>query len=257
MIVLNTQGIVLKAIKYEENDVILTLFTRKLGKVSAIAKGAKKNKSRLLSSSQLFSYSNYTLRKQKTMYKVSQSEIIKSFYDISHDIDAFSYATYVTKLVENSTFENQTNNRLFVLLAQTLYLYSQSNNDKKFITHAFELKFLDYIGFKPIVNRCCRCSTKDLSNPVFNVYEGGILCNTCSKNSANNLKIDITTLKLIEYILNNDILQCSKAKVSKYIIFELEKILRQYLNVYVDNVNKKSINLLKTIKNNKGVDIGE
>ncbi|MBF4759739.1 DNA repair protein RecO, partial [Clostridioides difficile] len=39
MIILNTQGIVLKAIRYKESDIILTLFTRKLGKVSAIAKG--------------------------------------------------------------------------------------------------------------------------------------------------------------------------------------------------------------------------
>ena len=36
MIILNTQGIVLKAVRYNENDVILTLFTRKLGKVVAI-----------------------------------------------------------------------------------------------------------------------------------------------------------------------------------------------------------------------------
>ena len=59
------------------------------------------------------------------MYRVSQSDTIKSFYDISYDIEAFSYATYVTKLIENTTLENQTNNRLFILLAQTLYLKLQ------------------------------------------------------------------------------------------------------------------------------------
>ncbi len=257
MIILNTQGIVLKAVRYEENDVILTLFTRKLGKVAALAKGAKRNKSSLLSSSQLFSYSNYTLKKQGGMYRVSQSDIIKSFYDISYDIESFSYATYVTKLVEGSTLENQTNNRLFILLAQTLYLYTQKNVDKKFITHAFELKFLDYIGFRPLVNRCCGCGTQNLINPTFDVYEGGVLCNICSENSGNNLKLDITTLKLMEYILSNDILQCSKAKVSKYITYELEKVLRKYLNVYVDNVNLKSLSLLQSIQNNKGVDKGE
>lgn len=257
MIILNTQGIVLKAVRYEENDVILTLFTRKLGKVAALAKGAKRNKSSLLSSSQLFSYSNYTLKKQGGMYRVSQSDIIKSFYDISYDIESFSYATYVTKLVEGSTLENQTNNRLFILLAQTLYLYTQKNVDKKFITHAFELKFLDYIGFRPLVNRCCGCGTQNLINPTFDVYEGGVLCNICSENSENNLKLDITTLKLMEYILSNDILQCSKAKVSKYITYELEKVLRKYLNVYVDNVNLKSLSLLQSIQNNKGVDKGE
>lgn len=257
MIILNTQGIVLKAVRYEENDVILTLFTRKLGKIAALAKGAKKNKSSLLSSSQLFSYSNYTLKKQGSMYRVSQSDIIKSFYDISYDIEAFSYATYITKLVEGSTLENQTNNRLFILLAQTLHLYTQPDVDKKYITRAFELKFLDYIGFKPVVNRCCGCGTKNLGKPTFNVYEGGTLCKICSENSENNLDIDITTLKLMEYILSNDILQCSKAKVSKYITYELGKILKQYLNVYVDNVNLKSLNLLQSIQNNKGVDKGE
>ena len=117
MIILNTQGIVLKAVRYKENDVILTLFTRKLGKVSAIAKGAKRNKSSLLSSAQLFSYANYTLKRKGNMYTVNQSDTIKSFYDISYDIEAFSYATYITKLVEGSTCENQTNNRLFILLA--------------------------------------------------------------------------------------------------------------------------------------------
>lgn len=257
MIILNTQGIVLKAVRYEENDVILTLFTRKLGKVSVLAKGAKRNKSALLSSSQLFAYSNYTLKKQGSMYRVNQSEIIKSFYDLSYDIESFSYATYVTKLVENTTLENQTNNRLFVLLAQTLYLYTQENVDKKFITRAFELKFLDYIGLKPVINRCSCCQNKDLSNATFNVYEGGVLCKNCSEEVEENLKIDMTTLKLMEYILSNDILKCSKAKVSKYITYELRKILSLYLNTYVDNINVKSLSVLKNIQNNKGVDTGE
>lgn len=257
MIIMNTQGIVLKAVRYKENDVILTMFTRKLGKVVAIAKGAKKNKSSLLSSSQLFSYSNYTLKKQGNMYRVSQSDTIKSFYDISYDIEAFSYATYVTKLVENTTLENQTNNRLFILLAQTLYLYSQQNVDKKFITRAFELKFLDYMGLKPVVNRCAICNSKELSNSTFNVYEGGVICSKCNENMEENIKVDVTTIKLMEYILSNDILQCSKAKVSKYITYELERILKKYLNAHIDNVNFKSLHLLQSLENIKGVDKGE
>ena len=65
MIVLNTQGIVLKSVTYKENDLILTIFTRKLGKISAIARGAKKSKSSLLSSSQIFAYANFTLKKRR------------------------------------------------------------------------------------------------------------------------------------------------------------------------------------------------
>ena len=257
MIILNTQGIVLKAVRYKDNDLILTIFTRKLGKIAALAKGAKKNKSSLLSSSQLFSYSNYTLIKHGNMYRVNQSDTIKSFYDLSYDLEAFSYATYITKLVESSTLENQTNNRLFVLLAQTLYLYTLDNVDKQFITRAFELKFLDYIGFKPIINRCVSCGEKNSNNFVFNSYEGGILCESCSNIFNENKKIDITTIKLMEYILSNDILRCSKAKVSKYITYELQNILKQYLMIYLDDVNFKSLNLLNELEKNKGVDQGE
>lgn len=254
MIIVNTQGIVLRSARYKESDLILTIFTRKLGKVSAIAKGAKRNKSSLLSSSQVFSYSNFTLKKQGNMYRVSQSETIKSFYDIAYDIDAFSYATYITSLVEGSIYENQSNNRLFVLLAQTLYLYTQKDIDKEFVTKAFELKFLDYAGFKPIVNRCVNCNTTNIKNSVFNVDEGGILCEKCKENHVYNFKIDSTTIKLMDYVFRNDIITCSKAKVSKYIVNELDKILKVYIQVYIDNVNIKSLHLFQGIENNKGAE---
>ena len=81
MVIVNTQGIVLRAVKYKENDLILTIFTRKLGKISAIAKGARRTKSALLSSCQVFAYSTFTLKKQGSMYSVTQTEIIKRAQD--------------------------------------------------------------------------------------------------------------------------------------------------------------------------------
>ena len=90
------------------------------------------------------------------------------------------------------------------------------------------MKFLDYIGFKPVVNRCSSCGEKKSNEYMFNAYEGGILCKACSGIFEENMKIDITTVKLMEYILSNDILRCSKAKVSKYITYELQRILKQY-----------------------------
>ena len=170
MVIVNTQGIVLRAVKYKENDLILTIFTRKLGKISAIAKGARRTKSALLSSCQVFAYSTFTLKKQGNMYRVTQTEIIKSFYEISYDLDIFSYATYIIQLIDYNVEDEVTNNRLFILLAQTLYLLAKEEIDIVFIKDVFELKFLEYIGFKPIVNRCSNCGSKNLNNSVFNIY---------------------------------------------------------------------------------------
>ena len=247
MVIINTQGIVLKSVTYKENDLILTIFSRKLGKISAIARGAKKSKSSLLSSSQIFAYSNFTLKREGNMYRVTQSEIIKSFYNLSYNFDAFSYATYILKLIDNFMIDNQPNNRLFVLLAQSLYLFSEENIDMQYVTLCFELKFLDYIGFRPIVNTCVSCYNSDFKNPVFNIYEGGILCEKCSSNFEHNLRLNITTVKLMDYILKNDLLSCSKAKVSKYLINELSKILKIYINEYLGKTNEKSLNVLKSL----------
>lgn len=252
--VINTQGIILRAVKYKENDLILTIFSRKLGKISAIAKGARRSKSPLISSCQVFAYSNFTLKKRGDMYTVNQSEIIKTFYEISYDLDIFSYATYIMQLIDYNLEQEVNNNRLFVLLAQTLYLYAKEPVDIVFIKNAFELKFLDYIGFRPIVNKCSNCESKNLEKSVFNIYHGGIICNRCSDLFEYNIKIDLTTIRLMEYILNNDILICSKAKVSKYIVNELNKILKIYLDHYVDYSGFKSLSLIESSKNKKGVD---
>lgn len=254
MVTVNTQGIILRAVKYKENDLILTIFSRKLGKISAIAKGARRAKSPLLSSCQVFAYSNFTLRKRGTMYTVNQSEIIKTFYEISYDLDAFSYATYAIQLIDYNLEQEVNNNRLFVLLAQTLYLYSNNPTDIVFIKNIFELKFLDYIGFRPIVNRCSNCQNKNLENGVFNIYQGGVICEKCKSLFEYNLRVDLTTVRLMDYILNNDILTCSKVKVSKYIVNELNKILERYLNEYIDNNGFKPLSLIENSNNKKGVD---
>ena len=254
MVIVNTQGIVLRAVKYKENDLILTIFTRKLGKISAIAKGARRTKSALLSSCQVFAYSTFTLKKQGSMYSVTQTEIIKSFYEISYNLDAFSYATYIIQLIDYNLEDEITNNRLFILLAQTLYLFAKEEIDMIYIKDVFELKFLDYIGFRPVVNRCSNCGNKNLNNSVFNIYEGGVICKNCRELFEYNMKIDLTTIRLMEYILNNDILTCNKAKVSKYIVKELDVLLKRYLNQYIDNRGFKSLNLIESIENKKGAE---
>ena len=57
----------------------------------------------------------------------------------------------------------------------------------------------------------------------------------------------------MDYILKNDVLICSKAKVSKYLINELSRILKIYMNEYLGKINEKSLNLLKSL-NKKGVE---
>lgn len=248
MIVLNTQGVVLKSMKYNDNDLILTIFSRMYGGVSAIAKGAQKPKSRHLPASQMFSYNNYTLKKQKTMFTVYQSESIKSFYNISMDFDSFSYASFIMKLVEMNIEEGQPNNELFEVLVQTLFLYSEGYEEKLYLIDIFLMKFISAMGYKPQVSRCVSCGDTGYKYAAFSIEEGGIVCDKCQKKDNFYIKIDQTTISLMQYLQNNDIIVCSKAKVSKVLINELFYLLKKYLINYFERVDFTSLEMLKNIK---------
>lgn len=247
MLTINSQGIVLRSTRYKENDLILTLFTRKYGRVSAISRGAQRQKSRLLPISQIFSYNSYILKKNGNIFSISQGDSIKSFFNISSDIEGFSYASFIVKLVENNIIEGQPNNRLFELLVQTLFLLSEDYGDKMYIFDIFVLKFVDFLGYRPQVFSCTRCGGNDLDFSVFSVEEGGLVCRDCIDKEEFFIKLDKTTISLMQYILNNDIILCSKAEVSKILVRELFKVLKMYIRYHFDNVNFKSLDILKSI----------
>ena len=83
---------------------------------------------------------------------------------------------------------------------------------------------------------------------VFSVEDGGLVCNNCNTKEKFFIKLDQTTISLMQYILNNDIIVCSKAKVAEVLVRELFSLLKIYLVNYFENVSFKSLDLLKTLK---------
>ena len=93
------KGIVIKEVQYKENDKIVTIMTDKLGKISCMAKGAKKNNSSLLSSSQFLVYSEFLLYKGTNFYHINSAEMLESFYNLRIDYDKLEKAFEVAKLL--------------------------------------------------------------------------------------------------------------------------------------------------------------
>lgn len=245
---INTDGIILKAVKYSERDVILTVFTRKLGKTTVFAKGLRASKSKLAAGTQIFSYSNFMIKKSKNMYSLIQVEPKISFFDLSKDIYVFASASYIIQLTNEVILENQTNNRLFKLLLESMIMYMKEDVQKaQFITRIFEVKFLEYTGYKPLLNICVNCGKVPSKDFKFSVSLGGVLCSSCNEYDKKALKVDFTTIRLIDYILKNDIPELVKAKVSLIILEELKRLNIMYIKEHLENFNFKSISMLENL----------
>ena len=114
-----TKGIVIKETSYSDNDKILTVLTEKFGKISCMAKGARKTNSSLLAPSQFLVYSEFVLYKGSNFYHINSAEVINTFYSLKTDYDKLKEALNS----ERQTKDNSKISFLFVVSSLLLFLY--------------------------------------------------------------------------------------------------------------------------------------
>ena len=91
------EGIILRSIPYGESNKIVTLYSREAGKLTAMARGAKKPASRLASITQPFTHGSFLIRTGRGMGTLEQGEPIDSMRHIREDLEATAYASYIVE----------------------------------------------------------------------------------------------------------------------------------------------------------------
>src|SRR5690554_3821370 len=117
---IRTKGIVLSGIKYKESSKILKVYTKELGKISIMAQGVMKPKSQYLSSTEIFSISDFQLKKGKSFYYIESCDLDESNYTLRQDMDKMILGFYVMELIDKSIPDEEENNIIFDLLLKTI-----------------------------------------------------------------------------------------------------------------------------------------
>lgn len=225
---LPTQGVVLRYTNFKEADRMITLLSPELGKISVLAKGCRKGKSRFLAATELFCYGEYILYRRGDFHIMTQANIHDSFYEIRNDFNKFIYSSYILELSEEVASPGQEENHLFYLLLQVLsYMcYSQLKPDD--ITRVFEIKLMDYLGYRPILDKCMVCGS-DIKPFYFDIRQGGLICSNCHNVEKRGYNIQMGTVKTMEYILDMDIKRLNVLKIPPLIKQELDKLIEIYI----------------------------
>jgi len=246
-----TEGIVLKNMKYKENDGILTVFARKLGKISVMARGARSSKSQHLAGAQPLCYSDFVLYKGKSMYTLNNVDPIHNHYKLREDLDALSIASFFIELVDTVTIEGQSNNRLFTLFVESLGALEKKEGDLSLHILRFLLQFLKFSGYEPYLKACNQCGTKSSSRWVLNMEEGGLLCQQCQESGTGLAKpLSNKAIRLANFLMVIDLEDLKELKVHPKLIQELEEVLKRYMMIHLDKNNFKSLDFLTKIRKN-------
>ena len=243
-----TEGIVLKSMEYQEADKIVTIYTKDYGKITAIAKGVRKTKSKFGSSLEILTHSNFLIYKGRNIDIVSQTEILESFFSTSKEVIKFAFAANCVEVVNRLTEEREINIGLFNLLKEVLH-YLKGSNDPKLLTLSFKWQTISILGYRPSLDHCCRCnkSVEEQKEIYFNIKEGGLVCNNCiAKDKEGCVKVSLYFNKLVRKILNTPLSTISNATIPVKKMKELEKITDLYI-AYHSEKSFKTDRFLKSL----------
>lgn len=117
---ITTNAIVLRRVDYRENDRMLTLFSPTLGRIDALCRGCRRQKSPLMAASELFCTGEYVLYQARERTTVVSCQITDSYYPLRVDYERLSHGMYALELCSAAVQPAQENERLFLLLLKSL-----------------------------------------------------------------------------------------------------------------------------------------
>jgi DNA repair protein RecO len=155
-----TPAIVLRVTDYGEADRIVTLLTETHGKVSALARGAKKSRKRFGAALSLFGCGEATLRERRDLWLLEDLHAQRGYLRLGQELGRFSHACYVCELCQQLCPPHEPEPQVYAqLLAFLDRLDGLPLADKPPIAplRAFELKLLDAVGLGLSLRHCAAC----------------------------------------------------------------------------------------------------
>ena len=222
-------GIIISENNLGDYDKMLTMLTPGLGKISCVAKGARRQRSALLAGTQFLCFGEYMMYKGANTYNINSCETIEVFYKIRTDLDKLNYAVEMTKIIRDVTEENQNSYKILQLFLNTLYVLAETDKNPELIISIFKLKLLCFLGFTPRIQECtnCKCNEK---LQFFSLRDNGFKCNTCGKQDKSCLEMSESTANAIKYIVMAPAKKLYSFNLKDESLNELKLISKLYFN---------------------------
>jgi DNA repair protein RecO (recombination protein O) len=163
------KAVVLKTHNLGEADKILRLYSQEKGLIDAVAKGARKLKSKFGGRLELFNFIDCELSKGKSLDILTQAELVRNFKNISSDFNKFLFCQLISEIIlKTHPSESESSQKTASLLFKLIYVSfneidSAAQGDLSLLekTAAFFIaKYLKITGYAPLIDSCCRCGVK-------------------------------------------------------------------------------------------------
>jgi len=254
MPLVKTEGLVVRSMKMGETSKLVTFFTRELGILKVIAKGARSGKSRIGAALEPLTVSRivYYDRENRELQFLSQADIIEFFPNLPADLEKWGYANACAELVYRAQTSAEATAKLYPILLNTLRAMNDKTAEARICFWGFQMKLLGVLGVAPNLRKCLQCGATPISlqakindvgavaaNAVFHfdISRGGFLCNHCSSGHSAHELFGATLLRLSDFqTLPAE--KFSHDQISPRSRREIENFFRAYFAFHLEEIGK-------------------
>lgn len=249
----STPAILLRRSSYGDYDLIVTFLTLNKGKLTVIAKNAKKSRKRFAGVLELFSLLNLVckLSKGRGLSILLEASLEHPFSGIRGDIMKTAYASYWAELVNIWLEDEKEQPKIYYLLQYCLDALDSGIIENKVLSIIFQIRFLSISGLSPNFSRCAKCSVQvdniHSNRLFFELAMGGILCQGCSSGNTSRLNLAKGTVKQLLWIQENDLKTIGRLKFNKSALAEGHAFLEKFV-IYHLGREPKSLKFLQGLR---------
>lgn len=238
-------GMVLSVMPIGEYDRRVVLLTKERGKISAFARGVRRNTSNLLAGTQIFAFGDFYLFEGRDAYTLTGADIHNYFEETRQNLEVAYYGMYFLELADYFTRENNDETQMLRLLYQTMRILCKQTIQSPLIRFIYELKSFVVNGESPQCFECVKCGAKDYLD-YFSWYQGGVLCRECEQKTENKVHILESTLYTMQYVISAPVEKLYTFTVSDQVLKQLQKIMKWYMAEHVDK-SFKSLEIMESL----------
>ena len=201
-----TPAVVIDVKDYGESDKIVTFYSLQRGRMSGIAKGAKRSLKRFVNKLEIFTLLeiDFTDSRSSSLVRIDQAEPLAHFPALRASYERYTGGTVLCELVLHWTRENDADPRLFELLRWGLGNLEDPRRPAIWGVILFQIKMLTLLGFQPDLSGCTTCGrlAPERGPYRFRLARGGLFCSPCGQvarpDERQGLTISLSTAQLLK-----------------------------------------------------------
>ncbi len=242
----STPAIILRRTAYGDADLILTLFTPDRGKISVVAKSAKKSVKRFGGILEILTtidaVCRVPVRRRGGLPVLQEATSTCPFPSIRSNVTRMAYGSFWAELVSEWMEAGVAQPHIYNLLEDTLAALDDGRIEGDSLSIIFMTRFLDASGLCPRLDRCIRCGLSLDRMPgdrvTVDVAGGGLVCGDCKPGARRTMTLAKGTVKQLLWVREGDFRQAIRIRFGPRPLAEGQAFLEGFVPYHLGRALK-------------------